>query len=275
MLEPLSVGLGLRRELRDALATEKAAGIDFLELAPENVIRNPDYPDSLLNKLSQQYQLVAHGLSLSLGGVDPLNQGFLLDIRKFLDRFNIQFFSEHLSFCDGQGYLYELLPLPFTEEAVIHTAARIQEVQDILERRIAIENISYYCTLGGDLEEAEFISAVVETADCDLLLDVNNILVNSTNHAYDSFDFINSLPADRVSAYHIAGADNSSSINLENLTIDKHNHEINEPCWQTLDYCYQHIGVRPTLLERDFNIPPLQELLLECKNISSIQKDIE
>jgi hypothetical protein len=159
------------------------------------------------------------------------------------------------------------MPIPFTEEAVHYVATRIRRVQDILERRIAMENVSYYAAPGKEMEEIEFMNAVLEEADCDLLLDVNNIYVNSINHCYDAETFLKSLPAERIAYFHIAGHYDEA----DDLKVDTHGAPVIDSVWSLLETAYRHFGVVPTLLERDFNIPPLPELLAEVSHIGNLQ----
>jgi hypothetical protein len=160
------------------------------------------------------------------------------------------------------------MPIPFTEEAVHHVAARIRRVQEILERRIAMENVSYYAAPGQEMEEIDFLNAVIEEADCDLHLDVNNIYVNSINHGYDAEDFLRRMPGERIAYCHIAGHYKEA----EDLRVDTHGADVIAPVWQLLESAYRQFGVFPTLLERDFNIPPLNELLQEVDTIAQLQQ---
>jgi hypothetical protein len=212
--------------------------------------------------------IVCHGLSLNLGGPAPLDEAFLHRLRQFLDTHNIRCYSEHLSYCADDGHLYDLMPIPFTEEAVHYVAGRIRRVQDIIGRRMAIENISYYAAPGQEMPEIEFINAVLVEADCDLLLDVNNIYVNSINHGYDAKTFLQALPHERIAYAHIAG----HYVEAEDLRIDTHGTDVIDPVWVLLDHAYAQFGVFPTLLERDFNIPPLAQLLTEVDRIVEIQR---
>ncbi|MEZ5465972.1 MAG: DUF692 domain-containing protein, partial [Lysobacteraceae bacterium] len=220
-----------------------------------------------LSELSERHPLVCHGLSLSLGSSDPLDEPFLQRIKRFLDQHRVPIYSEHLSYCSDDGHLYDLMPIPFTEEAVEHVSARIRRVQDVLERRIAVENVSYYAAPYQAMSEIDFINAVLERADCDLLLDVNNIYVNSINHRYDADEFLHALPAQRVRYIHIAGHYDEA----DDLKVDTHGAAVIDPVWRLLDLAYAHCGVRPTLLERDFNFPPIQELFDEVAQIRAIQ----
>jgi uncharacterized protein (UPF0276 family) len=221
-----------------------------------------------LRGFTERYPFVCHGLSLSLGGPTPLDDMLLRKTRQFMDAHGIALYTEHLSYCSDDGHLYDLLPIPFTEEAVKYVAARIRRVQDILERRIAIENASYYTPSPvAEMDELAFIRAVLIEADCDLHLDVNNVYVNSVNHRYDAVEFIRALPTERIVYLHMAGHYNEA----DDLLVDTHGADVIEPVWALLDATYRIHGVAPTLLERDFNIPPLAELVREVERIARLQ----
>ncbi|MFA5938223.1 MAG: DUF692 domain-containing protein [Sinimarinibacterium sp.] len=260
-------GLGLRRALLDPLSDQHPAAVGFLEVAPENWMRVGGGLGRQFRALTERYPFVTHGLSLSIGSPAPLDEDFVRELKSFLDRHGIADYTEHLTYCSDDGHLYDLMPIPFTEEAVDYVAARVRRVQDILERRIALENASYYTPLATEISELEFVNAVIERADCDLLLDVNNIYVNSINHHYDAAAFLDGLPLDRVRYVHIAG----HYVEAEDLRVDTHGAAVIDPVWQLLDRAYARAGVMPTLLERDFNIPPLADLLVELEQIRSIQ----
>lgn len=263
----LGAGIGLRRDLLDELEAVQTPQINFMELAPENWIRLGGRQGKRLRGFTERYPIVAHGLSLSLGGPDPLDEVFLLSVKDFLEMHHIRCYSEHLSYCSDGGHFYDLMPIPFTDEAITHVAQRIQRTQEILERRIAIENVSYYAAPGKEMDEIQFINAILTEADCDLLLDVNNSYVNSINHGYDAEAFLQSLPGERIAYCHIAGHHQEDV----DLIIDTHGADVINPVWKLLDAAYGHFGVIPTLLERDFNIPPLAELLQEVECIHAIQ----
>lgn len=261
-------GLGLRRALLGPLRTHKLDEVDFMEVAPENWINVGGYLGRALREFTGRLPFVCHGLSLSLGGPSPLDETFLHRLRQFLDQHGIVYYSEHLSYCTDDGHLYDLMPIPFTEEAVRYVAERVRRTQDILARRIAIENVSYYASPGSELSEIDFIKAVLTEADCDLLLDVNNIYVNSINHSYDAVEFLQSLPGHRIAYGHIAGHYNEA----EDLIVDTHGAEVIPGVWGLLDKAYEAFGVFPTLLERDFNLPPVGELMAEVRHIAKIQQ---
>src|SRR5690554_411424 len=237
-------GLGLRRNLLAELNDVTLADIQFMEVAPENWIRVGGRLGKQFRAYTERFPFVCHGLSLSIGSPAPLNLSLLQDIKIFLDTHQIQAYSEHLSYTGDQGQLYDLLPIPFTEEAVNYVAARIRQAQDILGRRIALENASYYCAPQQEMSESEFINAVISSADCDLLLDINNVYVNSINHGYDAFEFLESLPVERTAYMHIAGHYEEA----ENLRVDTHGSAVIEPVWGLLAYSYRRFGVKPTLL---------------------------
>jgi uncharacterized protein (UPF0276 family) len=260
-------GLGLRRAFIGPLAGHPSESVGFYEIAPENWMRIGGRLGKQFRALTERFPFVCHGLSLSLGGPAPLDEAFLRELGIFLDRHRIRLYSEHLSYCGDDGHLYDLMPIPFTEAAVRYTAERIRRTQDILERRIAIENISYYAAPGREMEEIDFLNAVLAEADCDLLLDVNNIHVNSVNHGYDAEAFLDAIPAGRIVYAHVAG----HYVEAEDFLVDTHGAPVIDPVWQLLDRAYARFGVFPTLLERDFNIPPLAELLREVEDIRRLQ----
>jgi uncharacterized protein (UPF0276 family) len=261
-------GLGLRRALLGPLRTHDLEEVDFMEVAPENWINVGGHLGRSFREFTDRLPFVCHGLSLSIGGPSSLDETFLHRVRQFLDKHRIRYYSEHLSYCTDDGHLYDLMPIPFTSEAVKYVAERIRRTQDILERRIAVENVSYYAAPGSELSEIEFINAVLNEADCDLLLDVNNIYVNSINHRYDAIEFLQGLPGHLIAYGHIAGHYKEA----EDLVVDTHGAEVIPSVWDLLDKAYETFGVFPTLLERDFNIPPVNELMAEVRQIAEIQQ---
>ena len=298
------VGLGLRRGMFARLADHAAevdAAVDFLEVAPENWIGVGGRFGRQFRQFAERFPFVCHGLSLSLGSPSPLDIDLLRNIRAFLDEFDVRCYTEHLSYCSDHGHLYDLMPIPFTGEAVEYVAGRIRRTQDVLQRRIAVEHVSYYAAPGQEMSELEFIKAVIDRADCDLLLDVNNIYVNSVNFGYDPEVFLDGLPGERAVYIHIAGhstfhargtpsgtshargspsrtshargipSRSPAEGSAEDLRIDTHGADVIEPVWALLDRAYANFGVIPTLLERDFNFPPVPVLLAEVERIRSIQ----
>jgi uncharacterized protein len=262
-------GLGLRRALLGPLADHTASptGIGFLEVAPENWMGVGGRLGRQFRSFTERFKFVTHGLSLSIGSPAPLDEAFVRQLKLFLDRHGIADYTEHLTYCSDDGHLYDLMPIPFTEEAVDYVAARVRRVQDILERRIALENASYYAAPGRQMSELSFVRAVIERADCDLLLDVNNIWVNSINHGYDPAAFLDGLPLERVRYIHVAG----HYVEAEDLRVDTHGSNVIDPVWKLLAQAYAKLGPVPTLLERDFNIPPLPELMQELAQIQTLQ----
>ena len=261
-------GLGLRRELIPALSAGKPEVISFYEVAPENWIDMGGAKAKAFRALTERTPLVCHGLSLSLGGPTPLDEVFLRKLKSFLKVHQSPLYTEHLSYCSDDGHLYDLMPIPFTAEAVTYVAKRIRQTQDILGQRIAVENASFYTGSPIDeMSELEFVNAVVTEADCWLHLDVNNVYVNSVNHRYDPRDFLRGIPADRVVYMHMAGHYRES----DDLLVDTHGADVIDPVWDLLEFTYREIGVHPTLLERDFNIPPLADLVTEVARIASVQ----
>jgi uncharacterized protein (UPF0276 family) len=260
-------GLGLRRDILSRLSEAYPGNVDFMEVAPENWMHLGGRFARQFREFTEHYPFVCHGLSLSLGAPVPLDEPFVRELKLFLDRHNIRCYSEHLSYCSDDGHLYDLMPIPFTEEAVRHVAGRIRRVQEILERPIAIENVSYYAAPGRELDEIDFIRAVLQEADCMLLLDLNNIYVNSINHHYDAEQFLLALPRERIAYAHVAGHYNEAA----DLIVDTHGSAVIDPVWRLLQTAYAAFGVFPTLLERDFNFPPIPELLAEVEKIHALQ----
>ena len=261
-------GLGLRREKIDEMLDADLSLVDFMEVAPENWINVGGSFGKKFRQFTEKFDFICHGLSLSIGSPSPLDESFVKDIGQFMQNHGIKHYSEHLTYCSDDGHLYDLLPIPFSEEAVHYVAERIRRVQDILQQEISMENASYYTPApGAEMKEIEFINAVLEEADCGLLLDVNNIYVNSINHRYDPIEFLKALPTQRIRYAHIAGHYNEA----DDLIVDTHGADIIDPVWRILDEAYQHFGVFPTLLERDFNIPAVSELLGEVKQIAELQ----
>lgn len=267
-------GLGLRRAMLSDL--EEFGGdlegvIDFIEVAPENWIDVGGRFGRQFCSYAERFQLVCHGLSLSLGSPSALDIDLLRKIKDFLKDHRASYYSEHLSYCSDRGHLYDLMPIPFTIEAVEYVAHRIRCTQDFLERRIAVENVSYYVAPGPEMSELEFINAVIDQADCDLLLDVNNIYVNSVNFGYDAQSFLQGLPSDRVAYIHVAG----HHIEAPDLIVDSHGSDVIDSVWSLLENAYEYFGVMPTLLERDFNLPPIESLFRELEKIRGLQERVD
>jgi uncharacterized protein (UPF0276 family) len=260
-------GLGLRRALLGPLSSVTTDQVSFMEVAPENWIHVGGRLGRQFRHYTERFPFVCHGLSLSIGSPAPLDMELLGNIKAFLAEHQIRAYTEHLSYCSDDGHLYDLMPIPFTEEAVNYVANRIRQVQDFLGQRIAMENVSYYAAPQQEMREIDFLNAVLEEADCDLLLDVNNIYVNSINHRYDPAEFLRQLPGHRVSYVHVAGHYKEA----EDLRVDTHGADVIDPVWALLEKSYELFGVMPTLLERDFNLPPVEQLMLEVEHIQHLQ----
>ncbi len=261
------VGVGLRWDFLDELAARIAAGdapeLPFFEVTPENHMRRGGHVVAMLDRVRQRYPFISHGLSLSVGSLDPLDSDFLTQLDRFLSRYEAPFHSDHLCFCGIDGKkIPDLLPLPLTRAAARHAAARVREAQDRLKRPFAIENISYYLTPGApEMAETDFLRGVLEEADCGLLLDVNNVYVNSRNFAFDAWSFIDALPLERVIEIHIAGHVHAPE---RGILIDTHGAGVIEPVHDLLRRTVARTGPVPVVLERDNHVPPLDDLLAEA-----------
>lgn len=289
-------GLGYRRDLADDfLNLSSNNAIQFMEVAPENWVKMGGAARYKFDQAAERYPLAVHGLSLSLGGQAPLDRELLKNTKALMTQYNSTFFSEHLSYCECEGHLYDLLPMPFTEEAVKHVAQRIRYVQDFLELQISLENTSYYLhSPTSTMNEVEFLNAIAQEADCGIHLDVNNIYVNGVNHGLlDPYVFLEQVDVKRVNYIHIAGHDEEHSAaqvvedlegesfnkikgayrHLPELLIDTHGEAVKGTVWDLLEYAYQRLpAIPPTLLERDFNFPPFAELYAEVEHITQLQQ---
>ncbi|WP_457601148.1 DUF692 domain-containing protein [Hydrogenivirga sp.] len=259
---PGGFGLGLRYSFAEEVLSSKDSP-DWFEIAPENWMGRGGFFRKTLERVRERFPLVCHGLSLSIGSPDELNYDFLKALRNFLEEFTIDVYSEHLSFSSlGGEYLHDLFPLPFTENVVRLVSEKVQVVQDYLGCPLVLENISYYYTPLRDMEEWEFINAVLEESGALMLLDVNNVYVNSVNHGYDPYRFIDRIPLGRVAYIHIAGHERA-----QRILIDTHGEEVRKEVLALLRYTLGKRPNIPVLLERDNNIPPYGELLKELKDI--------
>ena len=289
-------GLGYRRDLADDfLNLSSNNAIQFMEVAPENWVKMGGAARYKFDQAAERYPLAVHGLSLSLGGQAPLDRELLKNTKALMTQYNSTFFSEHLSYCECEGHLYDLLPMPFTEEAVKHVAQRIRYVQDFLGLQISLENTSYYLhSPTSTMNEVEFLNAIAQEADCSIHLDVNNIYVNGVNHGLlDPYVFLDQVDVKRVNYIHIAGHDEEHSAaqvvedlegesfnkikgayrHLPELLIDTHGEAVKGTVWDLLEYAYQRLpAIPPTLLERDFNFPPFAELYAEVEHIAQLQQ---
>ena len=267
-LFPVSgAGLGLRRALLGPLSSATSEDLQFIEVAPENWINVGGRLGREFRAYTERFPLVLHGLSLSIGSPLPLDWELISQVKAFMAEHGARCYTEHLTYCSDAGHLYDLMPIPFTEQAAGYVAERISQIQDFLGQRIGMENASYYAAPQQEMTELEFVNLVLEKADCDLLLDVNNIYVNSINHRYDPVQFLEGLPGERVAYVHVAGHYEEA----EDLRVDTHGADVIDPVWALLEHAYRCFGVMPTLLERDFNLPPVDELLREVSQITRMQ----
>jgi uncharacterized protein (UPF0276 family) len=266
------VGIGYRKDFAADFAESNDMQPSFIEVAPENWIGVGGYWKKQFQKALEQYPLFTHGLSLSIGSPDPLDFVFLKQVKQFLRQTNAVLYSEHLSYAKcNNAHLYDLLPIPFTEAAIHHVANNIKQVQDFLEERIAIEIVSYYTPVAPELSEIDFINAILQEADCDLLLDVNNVYVNSFNHQYNAKKFIEQLPMHKVKYIHMAGHEKVA----DDLIIDTHGEAIIDPVYDLFAFTIQQLNRDvPVLLERDFNIPELIQLQGEINRLRAIKQQI-
>ncbi|MCR6653504.1 MAG: DUF692 domain-containing protein [Cellvibrionaceae bacterium] len=273
MKKPVTgVGLGFRREMLDELRQHDLSTIDFFEIAPENWLCAGGRYASSLREFTECFPFTCHGLSLSIGSVDPLDTALLHSIRHFMAEHDIALYTEHLSWCSHNGHLYDLLPIPCTDEAVMWVSQRVKQVQDILQMPIGLENASYYFSPpGSHMSEQEFISAIVRESGCYLHLDVNNIYVNSQNFSFDPIAYMKALPLEKTRYMHVAG----HYVENDGLIVDTHGAAVIDPVWALLETTYDLLGdatpCPPICLERDFNFPALSELLAEIAHIRAIQ----
>ncbi len=259
-LQNLGYGLGLRNDHYEAILRDQPSDVDWFEALTENYLVPGGKPLYFLDRVAERYPVVLHGVSLSIGSSDPLNLDYLRQLKTLAARVNARWISDHLCWTGLDGHnLHDLLPLPYTDEAIRHVAARIRTVQDFLGRQILIENVSSYVTYrDSHMSEWDFLSAVCAEADCLLLLDINNIYVSSFNHGFDPHDYIKGIPAGRVRQLHLAG-----HRNYGDYIIDTHDETIIDPVWALYEDARRRIGPIPTMIERDDRIPPLPELLAE------------
>ena len=262
-----SIGIGFRKDFADEFIDNSNFSPDFVEFAPENWVDMGGYWKRILDKVTEKYPAICHGLSLSIGSAEDLDMVFLKKLKKFLDQYNIEIYSEHLSYTKAENaHLFDLLPIPFREDAVKHVVNRIKKVQDFLERPLVIENVSYYTPVAAEMSEEEFITNIVNESGCKMLLDVNNVYVNAFNHNYDTKAFIDAMPLDKIAYLHMAGHTKVA----DDLIIDTHGQAIIDPVYDLFDYTVSKINPVPVLLERDFNIPETNELITEMSRLKEI-----
>lgn len=261
-----ALGIGLRSEhVAELASTPQRKDIDFLELAPDNWMGMGGIKEQHLGDIAEKYPLVAHSLSLSIGDCLPLNRDYIQRIRHFLDRYDIAIYSDHLCFSrDEQGYLYDLLPIPRFAKTLDYLVARIDEVQDILQRPLVLENISAYHGYAGEMSELEFWQQLLEKSQCKMLLDINNVYVNSRNHHFDAHDYIRALPSDKISYCHIAG-----HMKTADMLLDTHGRPVDPAVLALAQFTQACHGSKPLLLERDHHLPPLETLCAELGQIKN------
>lgn len=255
----LGYGLGLRPDHYEDILNDRPA-VDWFEVLTENYMVDGGKPLRYLDRIRARYPVVMHGVSLSIGGTDPLDQDYLQRLKALAERIEPHWISDHLCWTGFEGkQLHDLLPLPYTEEAVSHVAGRVAQVQEFLRRRILLENVSSYVTYRHSMmNEWEFLSAVAERADCLILLDVNNVYVSASNHGFDPQAYLRGIPPERVCQFHLAGHSRNGDI-----VVDTHDHDVCDPVWRLYAQAVRRFGRVSTMIERDADIPPLSALLAE------------
>lgn len=268
-MSALGFGLGLRPRHYEAILKSKPR-VDWFEALSENYMIPGGRPLSYLMRIRERYPVVLHGVSLSIGSTDPLDRAYLEGLRSLAQRVQPEWISDHLCWTGVSGRnLHDLMPLPYTDEALRHVASRVRQVQDALGRRILLENVSSYVTYRDSaMSEWAFLAALASEADCDLLLDVNNIYVSAFNHGFDAIEFLDGIPAARVRQIHLAGHDNCGD-----LIIDTHDAPVIGPVWKLYAEALRRFGPVPTMIERDDKIPPLGTLVRELDRARAIAAD--
>lgn len=270
-LQPsLGYGLGLRVEhYREILDSDPA--IDWLEILSENYMIPGGRPLHFLEQFRERYPLVMHGVSLSIGSSDPLDHAYLKRLRQLADAIEPRWVSDHLCWTGNDLVnLHDLMPLPYTEEAIAHVADRVRQVQDVLGRRILLENVSSYVTYHASrIPEWEFLREIAQRADCLILLDVNNVYVSSHNHGFDPIEYLRGIPVERVQQFHLAGHRHQGR-----LIVDTHDAAVVDPVWELYAHAVRRFGAVSTMIERDDDIPPLKELLAELDVARGIAEPI-
>lgn len=259
------IGAGLRaRHYREILETRPA--LPWFEVLVDNYLHGAGPPLDTLSRIAEHYPLVFHGVGLSIGSTDPLDREYLRKLKALKERFNPGWCSDHLCWTSvGGTHAHDLLPLPFTEEALKHLIGRIAQVQDFLGEQILVENVSSYLVFEGEMDEAEFVRAVAQGADCLLLLDVNNVHVNAINHGFNASDYLARIPTDRVAQIHLAGFDDRGD-----HLLDTHAKSVASPVWDLYREAFHHFGPVPACVEWDKSVPPLEGLLGEVEQARTI-----
>lgn len=269
-VKPLGVGIGLRREFYAQLpATSRA--LDWVEIVPENFLTLGGRPQRTLDACVERWPVLPHGVALNIGGPEPLDEDYLSGLAALVERVDAPFFSDHLCYSRlGGAYLYDLLPLPFSEEAVEHVVSRVREVKARVGRPFLLENPSYYARMpGGTLDEAAFLRHVAEQSDCGLLLDVNNVYVNACNHGYDPRAFVDALPLERVVQLHLAGHERQPDV-----LIDTHGAPVCDDVWSLYRYVLERTGPVSTLIEWDQDIPSMDAVLDEADRARAVMAEV-
>jgi hypothetical protein len=270
-LPSLGVGLGLRRELAQR-TFENVDHIDWLEFVPENYMGLGGAARERLEKARSVFPLVSHGINLSIGTTDDIDREYIRSIKQLLDSVDSPWWSDHLCFTSQGGvYMHDLLPLPFSKEAVKHVAQRARMVQEMVGRPFLFENISFYMNMPGmEMTDAQFLSEVLEESDCGLLLDVNNIYVNSLNHKFDPYQYVDQIPLERTVQIHVAGHSQK-----QDVVIDTHGAPVVQPVFELLRYVLQKCEVKAVMIERDQNFPAISELIGELDQIRAIVRETQ
>jgi uncharacterized protein (UPF0276 family) len=266
----LGFGLGLRVDHYEAILADRPP-VDWFEVLTENYLVPGGKPLSYLMRFRERYPLVMHGVSLSIGSTAPLDLEYLRQVKALAQRIEPAWLSDHLCWTGVAGRnMHDLLPLPYTEEALAHVVGRVRQVQDVLGRRILMENVSSYVGFSqSQLTEWEFLREVAVRADCLILLDVNNIYVSSVNHEFDALTYLAAMPAERVQQIHLAGHENHGD-----YLIDTHDHPVPDPVWALYGAALRHCGPVATMIERDDNIPPLAELVAELEQARALSAQV-
>ncbi|QXI11989.1 MNIO family bufferin maturase [Pseudomonas zeae] len=266
----LGYGLGLRSAYYQQIL-EQSPDVDWFEVVSENFMVQGGKALYYLDAFAERYPLVMHGVSLSIGGPHALDPDYLKQLKQLAERVRPAWISDHLCWSRGNAHqLHDLLPLPYTEESLVHIAARVMQVQDILQRPLVLENVSSYVRGASDeFTEWEFLALLSHVSGCELLLDVNNVYVSSRNHGFDPWDFISSLPVDKVRQLHLAGHSDYGD-----YVIDTHDHPVSDPVWALYQRTLEHFGPVATLLERDDHFPPFEALLDELQTARQLGNNV-
>ena len=266
----LGYGLGLRKEHYETVLSEQPK-VDWFEIISENYMVEGGKALDYLTRIREHYPMVMHGVSMSIGSTEALDLNYLKQLKALIKRVEPEWISDHLCWTGVNGLnLHDLMPLPYTEEAIQHVADRVSQVQDYLGRQMLLENVSSYVSYSdSQMSEWEFLSEVANRADCLILLDINNIYVSAYNHNFDPYTYLHAIPGERVYQFHLAGHTHEN-----NLIIDTHDHPIADPVFELYAAAVKHYGRVSTMIERDDHIPPLNELLSELDQVRQISEDV-